>query len=286
MHVHVSIHAYVCVYTRAIGAGVRRVRRGHRGDAYVCICTRARVLLTHGRLAQVCDAYDKDITAIFRGAAGSMAPGAQQADTTASLAAINNIPCACRWLAAAPGRVFPRVSTRVSTRVSKRACSASQRVCTRVSHACVAFAAGACRWLFFAKQLNAAVTFPHGPLAELFGGFSLPRTFDCPKDPRSGAYRCGFASLAHPLSIPGLVLTTKSFASSSFFVEQALDPWGGHWWNQEHVLDKAGYDAAEESMRKDKEEAKAAGGEVGDECEREQTRLHITCVYVNACVYV
>ena len=73
-----------------------------------------------------------------------MAPGAQQADTTASLAAINNIPCTCRWL-------------------------------------------------FFAKQLNAAVTFPHGPLAELLGGFSLPRTFDCPKDPRSGKFRCGFA---------------------------------------------------------------------------------------------
>ena len=63
-----------------------------------------------------------------------------QADTTASLAAINNIPCTCRWL-------------------------------------------------FFAKQLNAAVTFPHGPLAELLGGFSLPRTFDCPKDPRSGKFR-------------------------------------------------------------------------------------------------
>ena len=86
----------------------------------------------------------------------------------------------------------------------------------------------------------------------------------------AGAYRCGFGSLAHPLSIPGLTLTTKSFASSSFFIEKALDPWGGHWWNQEHVLDKAAYDAAEARLRKDKEEAAAAGGAAKAQCERDQ----------------
>lgn len=100
-----------------------------------------------------------------------------------------------------------------------------------------------CRWLLFADQLSSAVLFPSGPVPQVTGGFEMPKTFNCPKDPYTGSYKCDVTSLSHPLSIPELWFTTPAYARSNFFQENALEKETSSrsWWNWDHVMDAEEY---------------------------------------------
>ena len=107
-----------------------------------------------------------------------------------------------------------------------------------------------CRWLLFAEQLTSSVLFPSGPIPQISGGYEMPKTFDCPKDSVSGAYKCNALSLSHPLSIPELLFTTPAYAKSNFFQENALEKETSYrsWWNRDHVMDADEYAAYEDRL--------------------------------------
>ena len=120
-----------------------------------------------------------------------------------------------------------------------------------------------CRWLLFAEQLTTQVLFPSGPLAQVQN--TMPRMYNCPKNPATGEYKCNALSVYEPLSIPELHLTTQAFATNSFYYERALEKRRWSWWNEEHVVDKGGYDAHEGYLRE------LAEGPPRDTCEDRQS---------------
>ena len=99
-----------------------------------------------------------------------------------------------------------------------------------------------CRWVLFAKQLTAMVLLPNGPIAQISGGLSMPKMFNCPKDTASAAYKCELDSVSHPLSIPEFFFSTPAYATNSFYVERAMEASWKEWWNRDdRILTKDEY---------------------------------------------